>query len=128
VAADVYEAFLQNPPLVLKNHKHYDEMRETLAFMIHRGRGRAHSVSTREIVEHLQSLDYDISATTWQIQILGPLRDAGVYIGSARGKTGMFLIADQSDAVVTRAAQLQRLTTEQARLAVLEKMIRQNGW
>jgi hypothetical protein len=125
---DVYEDFLKNPPAALKGRRHYDEMRETIAFMISRGRGRANSVPTREIVEHLQALDYDISTTTWQIDVLGPLRDAGVYIGSERGKRGMFLIASKADADATRAAQLQRLDVEKGRLRVLEDMMHQHGW
>jgi hypothetical protein len=125
---DMYDEFLKNPTVALKGRRHYDEMRETLAFMISRGRGRGNSVPTREIVEHLQALDYDISTTTWQIEVLGPLRDAGVYIGSERGKTGMFLIASKADADATRAAQLQRLNVEKGRLKVLEDLMLQHGW
>lgn len=128
MSPDVYDDFLKNPPTELKAKPRYDEMRETIAFMIHKGRGRANSVSTREIVDHLRSLDYDISIQGWQVNVLGPLRDAGVYIGSERGKTGMFLIADKADADATKAAQEQRIGVEKSRLSVLEKIMRQNGW
>lgn len=125
---DEYESFLKQPPHDLKAHPRYDEMRETIAFMVSRGKGRASSVPTREIVEHLQDLAFDITQTQWQIGVLGPLRDAGIYIGSERGKTGMFLIADRGDAEATRSAQLQRLEAEQSRLKTLETLMKKHGW
>lgn len=124
----IYHEFLSNPPASLTRHPHFDEMRETVAFMLKHGLGLANAVPTREILEHLQGLDFDISTTTWQIQVLGPLREAGVFIGSARGKVGMFLLDSRADATAARSAQQQRIAVEQRRLNKLTRLIRDQGW
>ena len=126
--SSVYREFLAHPPAALAHHKRIDEMRETIAYMLKHGVGLDHAIPTREIVGHLQSLDFDVSVNTWQIQVLGPLREAGVYIGSVRGKVGMFLISNRSDAEAARKAQQQRIDVERRRLAKLERLMQERGW
>ena len=112
----------------LKGHKYQNEMVETIKFLLKNAIGQKNGVSTNKIILHLRSKGYKISRETWQIEVLGTLRDNGVYIGSLRGNIGMFLIASKNDAVSTRNAIYERLVVEQKRMDKLEKLMKKEGW
>lgn len=90
--------FIENPSREHANQDLYDVMKETLEYMLDSGAmGIENAISTKEIVNHLNSVGYDIHRERWEIEVLGYLRDNGVYIASKIGR-GMYLIKSKRDA------------------------------
>jgi hypothetical protein len=114
-----YAQFLKAPPVKLAKHKHLDAMRETIAFMLDKAVGAKNAIPTSAIVSHLERLDFDMSAQKWQVEVMGPLRDNGIFIGGGPGNRGMFLIDTAADADVALRATERRITTEARRLRIL---------
>jgi hypothetical protein len=120
---EVYQQFLDSKSHALRSHRRYDAMRETVAFMLENAVGAQNAVSTERIVAHLQGADYDLTAPQWQVEVLGPLRDNGVFICGGRGGVGMFLVDSAADGQKALAAMKNRVATENRRLRVLEAML-----
>lgn len=112
----------------LNDHKYKNVMIETIDFLLKNAIGIENSIATNKIIRHLESKGYKIKKETWQIKVLGPLRDNGIYIGSRRGNTGMFLISSKDDAVATRSAIYSRMIVEQKRMKKLEKLMDEMHW
>lgn len=124
---DRYKKFLKDQGK-LKDAKHVAVMIETISFLLDNAVGVGNAVSTNQIMKHLNSQGYKLSKETWQIHVLGPLRDQGIYIGSKRGTSGMFLIKDKEDAIATRTSIYNRMLVEQRRKKKLEKLMDEMGW
>lgn len=118
--------FLNNPNRH-ENHPHYTVMRDTIDFLLNNAIGLSNAVPTRRIIEHLNNLGHEIHREKWQVEILGYLRENGVFIGSKVG-LGIFLIENRNDALEAYHSIQRRVRTERRRLSILEDLIGQAGW
>jgi hypothetical protein len=105
----------------------YKAMKETLVYMKKNALGAKNIVSTDKIVSHLNSNGYKISREYWQINILGYLRDNGIFIVSKIPK-GMFLINSEKDAQEAYTSMQNRVTSETKRLILFEDMAKESGY
>ena len=111
----------------LSNHKYRDIMVETVDYLLKNAVGVNNAVSTDSIISHLRSRGFNISREEWQINVLGVLREHGIFIGSKRG-VGMFLIASEDDAREAHNSILDRVLVECERLKILRELIKEAGW
>lgn len=118
--------FLTNPGPA-RNQPRFQKMRETVKFMLDHAVGIKSAISTDEIVRHLQEMGYSIHREAWQIEVLGYLRDNGVFIGSKRG-VGMFIIENEEDAREVYESIRSRIEVEKQRLGDLRDLMQQAGW
>jgi len=121
--------FVENPG-DLTSHKKIGLMKETVKFLLKNAVGVDHAISTDRIIKHLNTAGYKIKKEDWQINILGPLRDNGIFIGSKRGgrKAGMYIIANKEDALQTHGSIYDRVFVERQRLLKLEKLMDEMHW
>lgn len=118
--------FLTNPG-ILGTHPYYSIMRDTVEYMLNNAVGISNVVSTDRIIDHLRSKGHTIYREKWQINVLGPLRDNGVFIASKPG-VGMFIIKTINDATKAVASMEHRIDVETKRLQILRKIAAQGGW
>ena len=118
--------FLANPGIA-RTQPRFREMQETVKFMLDHAIGLANAISTDRIVQHLQGMGYQIHREAWQIEVLGYLREHGVFIGSKRG-VGMFIIESEEDARETCESIQSRIDVEEQRLRTLRNLMQQEGW
>ena len=111
----------------LANNRYREVMVETVKFLLDRAVGIDNAVATNEIISHLRNKGFDISREEWQIHVLGPLREHGIFIGSKRG-IGMFIISSKEDAKAAHDSILDRILVECQRLKILRELIREAGW
>ena len=111
----------------LANNRYREVMVETVKFLLDRAVGIDNAVATNEIISHLRNKGFDISREEWQIHVLGPLREHGIFIGSKRG-IGMFIINSKEDAKAAHDSILDRILVECQRLKILRELIREAGW
>ena len=119
--------FIERPGQEHLAQPRYPIMRDTLNFMLAHAIGRANAISTDNIIRHLTSRGHRIGRENWQINILGYLREHGVFIGALRGR-GMFIINDPNDAREAYDSIRRRIEIEQHRLQELGRLIREEGW
>lgn len=114
----------------LRNNKKCNVMVETVRFLLDNAIGIENAVSTNNIIKHLESQGFRIKKEDWQINVLGPLRDHGIFIGSKRGgrAAGMYIIATKEDALQTHAAIYDRIHIERKRLFKLEDLMDEMHW
>jgi len=118
--------FLENPGK-LKDHKKLPEMKETVRYMLDHAVGIDHAVSTKTIVEHLKNKGFHVAdERDWQITVLGPLRENGIFVASKRAK-GMFLIKNDNDAKIAISQIQTRIDTQTDRLNILKSECRKFG-
>jgi len=118
--------FLVNPG-VLQNHPYYGVMRDTVEYLLNNAIGIRNAVSTETIIAYLRGLGHNIYREEWQISVLGPLREHGIFIGSKVG-TGMFIIETIDDAREVVASMKHRINVETRRLRILRQVVVQGGW
>lgn len=118
--------FLTNPG-TLRAHKYYPIMRDTVEYLLNNAVGIRNAVSTDRIIDYLRNRGHKIYREEWQINVLGPLRDNGVFIAS-KPATGMFIIETINDAREVIASMEHRITVETTRLQILKRIARQGGW
>ncbi len=124
---DRASAFLKDAGDLSKN-KRLPAMQETVRYMLKNAVGIDHAKSTEKIVEHLQEKGYSvINVRDWQINILGPLRENGIFIGSKRAK-GMFIIKDGNDAKIAIEQIQTRIDKQSYRMNILKEMCRKAGF
>ncbi len=104
---------------------------DTLQFLLDNAVGSKKAIATWRILEHLQEQGHDVSNKPWwQVNILGYLRDQGIFIGWKNGR-GLYIIATRKDAVEARDQYLARIAKEQQRLDILENLMEEaerTGW
>ncbi len=105
----------------------YKAMKETLVYMKKNALGAKNIVSTDNIITDLNSNGYKMSREYWQINILGYLRDNGIFIGSKIPK-GMFLINSEKDAQEAYTSMQNRVASETKRMILFEDMARESGY
>lgn len=118
--------FLTNPG-TLRTHKYYPIMRDTVEYLLNNAVGIGNAVSTDTIISYLQTRGHRIYREEWQINVLGPLRDNGVFIAS-KPAVGMFIIETINDAREVIASMEHRIDVETERLRILKRIARQGGW
>lgn len=118
--------FLTNPG-TLRTHKYYPIMRDTVEYLLNNAVGIRNAISTDRIIDYLRSKGPRIYREEWQINVLGPLRDNGVFIAS-KPAVGMFIIETINDARKVIASMEHRITVEKKRLQILKRIARQGGW
>lgn len=117
-------SFVSNPNQSLPR---WQEMRETLDYLLRNNHiGHRNAVSTDIIVQHLNDSNFHINREQWEQEVLGPLRDRRIFIGSSR--RGIFIIDDRSDAVEVYRLYATRILAESERLGILSDLIRQANW
>ncbi|MFA5063735.1 MAG: hypothetical protein WC578_06695 [Candidatus Omnitrophota bacterium] len=118
--------FLSNPQQFLNNAnistRRQDEMIATINFLLQ----QAGSVNLDRIVEHLISQGHAIGPTQWQQEVLDPLRDSGVFIGSSN--RGYFIPRDRDQAIDAYRFYVKRIIAESQRSGILADLIRRGGW
>lgn len=122
----IAQNFLNNPGS-LKSHPYYSAMRDTVEYLLSNAVGIRNAVSTDNIIAYLRRRGHRIYREEWQINVLGPLRDNGIFIGSKVG-TGMFIIETIDDAREVVASIEHRINVEQSRLKILREIAHQSGW
>lgn len=123
----IFEEFLKDPG-PFKDHKRLPEMQESVKFLLHHAVGEGKAISTQKIIDHLKKLGYATrNKEDWQINVLGPLKKHGYYIGSKRAK-GMFIIDDEKDANIAISQIEKRIYEEYQRMEILKKIIEKMGW
>jgi hypothetical protein len=112
----------------LSGSKYRDEMKETVQYLLDHAIGVKNAVATSKIIDHLHSKGHMISREAWQIEVLGKLREYGIFIASSRGRSGMFLINNENDATVAYNSIYNRINVQQHRLNILEQLMKDQGW
>jgi hypothetical protein len=121
------EAFLQDQSVLTKKEvKHSDEMVETVRFLLDHAIGRSNAISTKKIIEHLESKGFVTYREGWQVNVLGPLRKHGIFIAANKSK-GMYFIQTDSDAKSAIKTIQDRIDEEKVRLEILKEMCRDAG-
>ena len=118
--------FLTNPG-ILGTHPHYSIMRDTVEYLLNNAVGISNAISTDRIIDYLRSKGHTIYREEWQINVLGPLRDNGVFIAS-KPAVGMFIIKTINDAGKVVASMEHRINVETRRLQILRQIASQGGW
>jgi hypothetical protein len=119
--------FLTNPG-ALVSHGNLRIMQDTVRFLLdNRHIGRQKSVATDTIIKHLQSQKHNIHRERWQTDVLGPMKENGIFIGSIIG-LGIFIIKDEDDARSVHRSHLRRIQVETRRMKELERLAKQHGW
>jgi hypothetical protein len=103
-------------------------MDETVRYLLDNAIGMENAVSTNTIVEYLNNQRYEITREEWQINVIGPLRQNGIFIGSLRGRRGMFIINSDEEARTVYDSYSRRIQVETARLAILRRLMDEAGW
>ncbi len=83
-------------------------------------------INTDRIVDHLTSRHYVINREQWEQEVLGPLRDSGIFIGSSN--RGIFIVRNREHAIETYRFYAKRIIAESQRLGILANLIRTAGW
>ena len=118
--------FLKYPGKLASN-KYLRHMKATIKFLLNDHIGYQNRVAIDKIIDYLERKRLDINMSQWQIEVLGPLRDNGIYIGSVPSK-GMFIISNEEDAQRVVRAIERRIKKETKRCKILKKIIRNVGW
>jgi len=121
--------FLDNPQQVLNGANiptnRLTEMRATVEFLLQ----HTQPINKDTILRHLNATvnrTHRISDTQWQQEVLDPLRDARVFIGSSN--RGYFIPTDQAQAIEAYRFYVKRIISESQRLGILADLIRRGGW
>jgi hypothetical protein len=118
--------FMTNPG-TLKAHKYYPIMKDTVDYLLNNAIVINNAISTDKIIDHLNKKGHRIHRENWQINVLGPLRDNGIFIAS-KPAVGMFFIKTIQDAKETVKSMEHRIHVETDRLKILRKIASQGGW
>jgi len=118
--------FLTNPG-PLRTHHHYNIMKDTVEYLLSNAVGIENATSTNKILEYLRSRGHYISRSSWQISVLGPLRDNSVFIAAKPG-VGVFVIKTLAGAQKAVMSMEHRIDVEKKRLQILNQIAVQGGW
>jgi hypothetical protein len=100
------------------------QMIETVRYLLDNAVGIDNAISTNRIIEHLRHEGFRTYREGWQINVLGALRDRGIFIASKRGK-GMYIIETTSDCRAAIRSIEDRIEVENARLNTLRRLCRE---
>jgi hypothetical protein len=89
--------------------------------------GLENAKNTDVIVRFLNDRGYEISRGKWEIDVMGKLRDEGVFIASHKTK-GMYLIQTREEAEKFYLQYANRITKQNARLEFLRMLIDYADW
>jgi len=112
----------------LAANRNRNVMVETVRYLLDNAIGLENAVSTNTIIEYLNTQGYEITREDWEINVLGALRQNGIFIGSLRGRRGMFIIGSQDEARTVYNSYNRRIQVETARLTILQRLIDEAGW
>lgn len=118
--------FLENQGS-LTDHKNVNYMVETVRFLINNAVGLENAKSTEKILQYLKKSGLEINRSRWEIDILGELRDNGVFIGSHRTK-GMYIINSENEAKKVYLGYKKRIFKEIERMEFLRAIMLNAGW
>jgi hypothetical protein len=118
--------FLEDPG-ELSGDTNLDMMNDTVAYMLSNAVGLKNAKGTDDIIEMLNAQGYDINRHQWEINVLGKLREEGVFIASDRVK-GMYLISSQEEAERFYLQYGRRIAKQQFRLNNLRLLIDTAVW
>ena len=111
--------FLNNPNI---SSPRLNEMFETVSFLLQ----QTTPINTDRIVQHLTSRGYSLSPTQWQQEVLDPLRDHGIFIGSSY--RGIFIPRNEAEAQEACMFYVRRIRAERRHLNIFADLIRGVGW
>lgn len=111
--------FLNNPDI---SSLRLNEMLETVSFLLQ----QTTPINTDRIVQHLTSRGYGINPTQWQQEVLDPLRDRGIFIGSSN--RGIFIPRSEAEAQEACGFYVRRIRAERRHLNIFADLIRDVGW
>ena len=108
----------------LKKHPKHEIMMATIQFLFDEDAiGRQNLVSTNSIIEHLNAIGHKIERGPWETDVLGPLRDSEIWLGSKPGGTGgIFIIKDKNDFEVVKKGYSKKYQTMMRRYQILERL------
>ncbi|MCM1566267.1 MAG: hypothetical protein NC238_10025 [Dehalobacter sp.] len=114
---------------LLSDHRYKEHMVETIRFLLQNAVGASYAVSTDEIIRHLEKMNLPVKRYTWEVEVLGPLRENGIFIGSKMGgRGGIFIISSKEDAKITYDSYMRRVSTETQRSHYLKELCEKVNW
>jgi hypothetical protein len=116
-----------NDPGELAGDKNLDIMSDTVSFLLGNAVSLKHAKSTDTIVRFLNDQGYEINRHEWEIDVLGKLREEGVFIASNKSK-GMYIIESEEEAEKFYFQYATRVATENNRLGWLRTLIDTARW
>ena len=123
---DAAKQFL-NDPGELAGDKNIDIMNDTISFLLANAVGLKNAKSTDTIVKFLNDQGHEINRHGWEIDVLGKLREEGIYIASNKAK-GMYIISSEDEAERFYFQYATRVATETNRLGWLRTLIDTARW
>ena len=111
--------FITNPD---QSCHRWREMQETLRFLL----AQQIAVSSETVVNQLNGMGFHMVVTSWQQEVLTPLRDRRIFIGSS-GR-GVFIIRSREDAIDCYRFYAKRIIAEAEHLGILNDLIRVANW
>jgi len=123
--------FLSGPKPGDVSQENFERMTITLEFLLENAMGRKNTISTKRIVAHVNEHGPrpTIIKEIWQTDILGYLREHGVFIGAIiGGGGGIFMIVDVEDARAARNSYKNRIRSEELHVEMLEAAVGEAGW
>ena len=102
-------------------------MNDTVSYLLSNAIGLENAKSTDVIIKFLNEQGYSINRYQWEINVLGKLREEGIFIASNRTK-GMYLINSKDDAEKFYFQYAKRCAKQNFRLNYLRTLIDYGQW
>jgi hypothetical protein len=118
--------FLEDPG-ELAGDKNLDIMYDTVSYMLGNAIGLENAKSTDTIVKVLNQKGHDFNRHYWEINVLGKLRDEGIFIASNKTK-GMYILSSEEEAEKFYYQYSARVAKERYRLEFLRTIIDCARW
>lgn len=118
--------FLEDPG-ELSEDRNLEIMNATVTYFLGNAVGLENAKNTDVIVEFLHTQGYDLNRHAWEIDVLGKLREEGVFIASHRSK-GMYLINTREEAERFYLQYANRAAKQNQRLTYLRALIDSGRW
>jgi hypothetical protein len=118
--------FLEDPG-ELASDANLDIMNDSVSYLLANAVGLDNAKATDDIIAFINSQGYDINRPSWQINVLGKLREEGVFIASDRIK-GIYLINSKDEAERFYLQYGRRIAKQKFRLDTLRLLIDSATW
>ncbi len=118
--------FLEDPGELAEDKK-LDVMYDTVGYLLENAIGLKNAKSTDKIIKFLNKRGYAINRHQWEIEVLGKLRDEGIFIASHKSK-GMYIIDTREEAENFYLQYLKRVAKQKYRLEFLKDLIDNGHW
>lgn len=116
--------FLKDQGKLSKPKPRCELMVATIQFLLDNNAiGHKNLIRTDDIVEHIQKIKPKLTRGQWETDILGPLRDNEIWLGSKPGGDGgIFIIKDKDDLAIVKATYCKKVITMIKRYQILKRL------